>query len=85
MQKQIVLTEEEYNDLLKKSKAVVDDDHVVISKSLLQEYEAINYTAFSFLAIKRLCPNCKSAYLVRGYVCPCCNHDDSGHEDDDDE
>ena len=79
MQKQIVLTEEEYQTLLDNSK--LNPNKIIIDKEEYKYYQAIDYTINSFLHITRICPKCNNAMLVDGYVCPCCNYDDSDYEE----
>ena len=75
MTKQVVLTEEEYNELL--NKTVVDENHTIVSKSDLEYLEACECSLNSFADPVGLCPICRKAILIRGYVCPSCGYDSS--------
>jgi len=84
MQKQVVLTEEEYNELLEKKKKIENNNQVTINKSEYDDLKAASYTLFAYSNPLMVCPKCKQAYLVSGYVCPCCGYDYSYDYDDDD-
>ena len=75
MVEQIVLTKEEYNDLLKRT--VVDERHTIVTKQDLAYLEACEYSLEAFTNTIGLCPNCRKAILVDGYICPSCNYDRS--------
>ena len=75
MTKQVVLTEEEYNELL--NKTVVDENHTIVSKSELEYLEACECSLESFTNPVGLCPICRKAIIISGYICPSCGYDNS--------
>ena len=79
MEKRIILTEEEYNSLLENKK-----EGITISKENFDELEAAYYTLFALYNPLMICPKCKRAYLVSGYLCPCCRYDCSSDYNEED-
>lgn len=75
MTEAVILTKEEYQDLLKKS--VVDERHDIVLKEDLDYYKACAYTLDQYMNVTRLCPVCGKAVMVSGYVCPACGYDSS--------
>ena len=64
MIKQVVLTEEEYNDLTERA----------ISKKEYRELQAYKNTVIAELNPIGLCPKCKNYILLDGQICPGCGY-----------
>lgn len=69
MVRQVVLTEQEYQELLDKANKPDNND--------IEWLKACEYTLESHMDVKGLCPICRKAVLVSGYICPSCNYDSS--------
>ena len=66
----IVLDKEEYQSLIQ-------------NQSDPDEYEylkAYQYTLNSYERVRGICPKCRKAMIIDGYVCPYCGYDSSGEE-----
>lgn len=64
------MTKEEYNSL--------QEQKIEINAQQLHRYKAMLYTYHQYgHELIRICPNCYEAYLVNGYICPCCRYDPS--------
>ena len=83
MEKRIILTEEEYNSLLENKNKIENNNQVTINKSEYDDLKAASYTLFAMQNPLMVCPKCKQAYLLSGYVCPCCGYDYSYDYDED--
>lgn len=73
MQKVIILTKEEYNALLDKTKEVSNSD--------IEYLKACETSLYAFTNPTRICPKCGKAMLVEGFICPSCGYDDSDYEE----
>ena len=74
MQKAVILTEEEYNSLLSKDR---------IDENLMEYLQACEFTLNAYAIPTRICPKCRKAMLLQGYVCFNCGYDDSDNEEED--
>lgn len=64
----VVLGKDEYNALIDKCKLHEED---------LEYLKACQYTLEAFNQVRGLCPKCKNAVIIKGWVCPCCGYDSS--------
>lgn len=78
MQKAVILTEEEYSELLKKA----NSNEISITKRAYNYLRACENTLFAYANPTRICPKCGTTMLVQGYVCFNCGYDDSVSEDE---
>ena len=63
----VVLGKDEY-------KALIDNK---VNEEELKYLKACQYTLESFNKVIGLCPKCKEAIIIDGWVCPCCGYDSS--------
>lgn len=61
----VILSKEEYQALINSQP---DEEE-------LEYLKACQYTLDSYTHIKDICPKCREAVLIDGYVCPCCGYD----------
>lgn len=66
----IILDKEEYQALI--------DSHS--NEEKLEYLKACEFTLDAFMRVKDICPKCREAVIVDGYVCPCCGYDSSMDE-----
>lgn len=66
----VILDKEEYRALI--------DSHS--DEEELEYLRACEFTLNSFMRVKDICPKCREAVIVDGYVCPCCGYDSSMDE-----
>lgn len=64
----VILDKEEYQALIIDSQPDAEE---------LEYLRACQYTLDSYMRIKDVCPKCRKAVIVDGYVCPCCGYDSS--------
>lgn len=69
-QEVVLLSKEEYENLLK---GQCKD----INKEEYEYLKACEFSLDSFMNTERLCPICKKAILIHGYICHCCGYDSS--------
>lgn len=63
----VILDKEEYQALI--------DSHS--DKDELEYLRACEFTLDAFMRVKDICPKCREAVIIDGYVCPCCGYDSS--------
>lgn len=63
----VVLGKDEYKELIDNK---VDEEE-------LKYLKACQYTLEVFNNVRGLCPKCKGAIIIDGWVCPCCGYDSS--------
>lgn len=63
----VVLGKDEYN-------ALIDNQ---ADEEDLEYLKACRYTLETFNKVRGLCPKCKNAVIIDGWVCPCCGYDSS--------
>lgn len=63
----VVLDKDEY-------KALINNQ---ADEGELEYLRACQYTLDAFTRIKDICPKCREAVIIDGYVCPCCGYDSS--------
>ena len=63
----VVLDKDEY-------KALIDNQ---ADNEDLEYLKACQYTLEAFNKVRGLCPKCKNAVIIDGWVCPCCGYDSS--------
>lgn len=73
MQKVVVLTEEEYGELLKKG----NPNEFSIAKTEYDYLRACEYTLYAYANPTHICPKCGKAMMLDGFVCFNCGYDDS--------
>lgn len=66
----VILDKEEYEALINNAPDTEE----------LEYLRACQYTLDSYMRIKDICPKCREAVLIDGYVCPCCGYDPSSNE-----
>ena len=67
----VVLNKDEYKALIdNKADNQVDEEE-------LKYLKACQYTLETFNNVRGLCPKCKEAIIIDGWVCPCCGYDSS--------
>lgn len=71
-QEVVILDKDEYKALTDKCQA--DEEE-------LKYLKACQYTLESFNKVRGLCPKCKEAVIIDGWVCPCCGYDSSRDEE----
>lgn len=70
-QEVVILDKDEYKALVdNKADNQVDEEE-------LKYLKACQYTLEAFNKIRGLCPKCKEAVIIDGWVCPCCGYDSS--------
>lgn len=63
----VILSKEEYEALMYNKP---DEEELEYSR-------ACQYTLDAFTRIKDICPKCREAVIIDGYVCPCCGYNSS--------
>lgn len=63
----VILDKEEYQALINSHS---DEEE-------LEYLRACEFTLDAFMRVKDICPKCREAVIVDGYVCPCCGYDSS--------
>lgn len=63
----VVLGKDEYN-------ALIDNQ---ADEEDLEYLKACQYTLEAFNKVRGLCPKCKNAVIIDGWVCPCFGYDSS--------
>lgn len=66
----VILDKEEYQALINSQ---LDEEE-------LEYLRACEFTLNAFTRIKDICPKCREAVLIDGYVCPYCGYDSSRDE-----
>lgn len=66
----VILDKEEYQVLI--------DSHS--DEEELEYLRACEFTLDAFMRVKGICPKCREAVIIDGYVCPCCGYDSSMDE-----
>lgn len=81
MEKAVILSESEYNELLNKIKSVQKEGMITIPEVQYNYLLACETSLNNFTNPTRLCPKCGKAILVENFICPVCGHDDSDYEE----
>ena len=63
----VILDKEEYQALINSQP---DEEE-------LEYLRACEFTLNVYIRIKDICPKCREAVLIDGYVCPCCGYNSS--------
>lgn len=66
----VILDKKEYQALINSQ----------LDEKELEYLRACEFTLNAFMRVKDVCPKCREAVLIDGYICPCCGYDSSRDE-----